>query len=357
MSALLLVGADKNTTEGDTGKSPLTLAVEAQNAVYCGPRNYLGTVETLLAAGARIDVRPRREDFLEVLRADLGVPSDLARAAFLGHVGVLGALLRHGSKACATGDNKATALHFAAAFEGPGDNGNTVRALLTAGSDVEAELTAAANSSAPLHITACREIASIDTILALLEGGANVNALDASEMTPLHMSCSCSCADAVELLLRWGADETLEDEGGETAMDVVGHWDFDDERDCQEDIDKRQKRRPVDNERIRHMLARAPADRCWRRRGWLVLCRSYPSKVQLSADCMIGNDSEMGGNGGRNDDTTKVVRPRVDPVGGADGSVGGSETGHDPMVDFARLVGQVVGMETECVFRLVVGYL
>ncbi|CAN0302656.1 unnamed protein product [Pylaiella littoralis] len=351
VSELLLVGADENAKDRN-GETPLTLAVE---------RNHLATVEKLLAVGARVDSLPRSDKF-KVRGAKLGFASCLARAALRGYLGVLEALLRHGSKASGSGstvDNNATALHFAAAFEGPGDNGNTVRALLNAGADVEAVLTEAANCSTPLHIAASRKITSSGTILALLERGANVHALDDLERAPLHTACYHSCAGAVELLLRWGADETLEDGLGDTATDLVGGWESDDEGDYfQEGVNNRRQQRLVDNERIGHMLARAPADRSWRRRGWLVLCRMYPSKVQLSADCRIGNDADMGGHADQEGETTKMVRRRVSPVGGAaDGSAGGTENGKETMVDFARLVGRLVGIEAECVFRLVVGYL
>ena len=35
-----------------------------------------------------------------------------------------------------------------------------------------------------------------------------------------------------------------------------------------------------DVERVRELLANAPADRAWRRRGYLVLCRAHPDRVQ-----------------------------------------------------------------------------
>lgn len=99
---------------------------------------------------------------------------------------------------------------------------------------------------------------------------------------------------SVELLLRWGADEALVNQDGKTAADEVERWDWnneeedrdyseeesDDEEDSDDD-DTKEHRRKADDRRIRHMLVRAPADRLWRRRGWLGLARSHPDKVQI----------------------------------------------------------------------------
>ncbi|CAN0445815.1 unnamed protein product, partial [Ectocarpus fasciculatus] len=56
----------------------------------------------------------------------------------------------------------------------------------------------------------------------------------------------------VEILLRWGADEKLTDDGGNTPTDMIGASHQNGNND--EEIE-------VDNQRIRQMLARAPADR------------------------------------------------------------------------------------------------
>lgn len=37
---------------------------------------------------------------------------------------------------------------------------------------------------------------------------------------PLHEACECGTADAADVLLRWGADEIMEDISGKTP----GHW-------------------------------------------------------------------------------------------------------------------------------------
>ncbi|CAM9192128.1 unnamed protein product, partial [Ectocarpus fasciculatus] len=87
----------------------------------------------------------------------------------------------------------------------------------------------------------------------------NVHARDLGDDTPLHTASSWSSVTGVELLLRWGADEQLTNKSGDTPADIVGAWGL-----VYDEVD-------ADDQRIRRMLARAPADRSWRRRGWLVL--------------------------------------------------------------------------------------
>ncbi|CAM9298422.1 unnamed protein product [Ectocarpus fasciculatus] len=150
-------------------------------------------------------------------------------------------------------------------------------------------------------------------------------------MAPLHGACKWSSVAAVEILLRWGADETLTDDGEETPADVIGFW---------EDSDIENE---ADNKRISQMLARAPADRSWRRRGWLVLIRSCPTRVQ------IANGSTSSISKGC---SAKVARVSGEGSGGDD-----EETEDEMMVDLRDLVGRIVGLEADVLFWSVVGFL
>ena len=122
----------------------------------------------------------------------------------------------------------------------------------------------------------------------MLEGGARIDARDFEGATPLPRACSNTCFSVVKSftadVMSCGADEKLTNEDEETPEEILGRWGddafFDDAR------------RKIGDRCIRHMLARAPADRSWRRRGWLVLARSCPTKVQLA------QGSETGGGGG-----------------------------------------------------------
>ncbi|CAN0422767.1 unnamed protein product [Ectocarpus sp. 8 AP-2014] len=145
-----------------------------------------------------------------------------------------------------------------------------------------------------------------------------------------------SCVASVEILLRWGADEKLTNEDEETPADVLGEWE---ENSNDEEF-------KADNQRIRRMLARAPADRSWRRRGWLVLSRSCPTRVQI-AKGRIGRVISSS-----NGCSAKVVSVSGQDLGGHD-----EEKEDKTTVDWRGVVGRLVGLEADGVFRLVVGFL
>lgn len=65
---------------------------------------------------------------------------------------------------------------------------------------------------------------------------------------------------------RWGADETLQNEEGRIAADVVGIYAADNDWTTA-------REREDQTYRVRRLLREAPADRAWRRRGFVVLCR------------------------------------------------------------------------------------
>ena len=267
--SLLVQGGAVVDSRGRTGETPLHLAVE---------HNHPGAVEELLAAGAQVDSGYRFSDL-----------SALMMASSLGHVGVVVALLQHGSDARAIDKLGLTALHHAADAGSDFDNGDIIRLLLEAGADVNAKVLDVPMGWGPLHaaVTVVDRVPcsntihpSRGTILALLEGGADVDMGDYDGRTPLHDACCLSNVGAVEILLRWGADEARVDQlGGKRAEEVLGSWRYDEDED---------EERKADDQRIRHMLARSPADRAWRRRGWLVLARSRPGQVQVAPNGLVG---------------------------------------------------------------------
>ncbi|CAM9318506.1 unnamed protein product, partial [Ectocarpus sp. 12 AP-2014] len=123
-----------------------------------------------------------------------------------------------------------TALHHAAQPSGlVSGNGNAVRALLKAGADIEVKTRELART--PLHVSACSRSSTSGTIRALLEGGAEVNAEGIDGCTLLHLACAKFSVPAVDLLLRWGADDKLVDNAGKSAADNVGSWDSQDDDD------------------------------------------------------------------------------------------------------------------------------
>ncbi|CAM9707553.1 unnamed protein product [Ectocarpus sp. 12 AP-2014] len=175
-------------------------------------------------------------------------------------------------------------------------------------------------------------------ICALLEGGANVISPDNYGQTPLHISSMWSSVAAVELLLRWGADEKLKNDDGDTPPDVIGVWEDNGNNDAGFDFE---------NQRIRRMLAHPPADRSWGRCGWLVLRCSCPTGAQ------IGNCSSSGSCAG----SSKGFSSKAARVSGRNSSWDDEEIEDDVMVDWTDLVGRLVGLEADGLFRLVVGFL
>ncbi|CAN0480941.1 unnamed protein product [Ectocarpus sp. 12 AP-2014] len=208
------------------------------------------------------------------------------------------------------------------------DNRAAVRVLLEAGGDVNARATSRSLYT-PLHFAVDYRVASVGTIGALLEGGADVNARAERDQTPLHIACMRSNVAAVELLLRWGADEKLTSDDGDTPADVIGAAD--------------QAGNMSDN--ILRMLARAPADKSWRRRSWLVLSRYHPTRVEIELE------------NGSNSSISEGCSSKVAKISGEDSSRDDEETEDQMIVDWRDLVGRLVGLEADSVFRLVVGFL
>eukprot|EP00752_Nemacystus_decipiens_P010666 g9497.t1 len=309
VSTLLLGGADKNSLDF-LGRTPLALAVRG---------GHVKAAEELLAAGADLDIR------------SCGSSSVLDSAAESGQVEAFRLILRYGGDVRACDRDGLTPLHK---IDVRADL--LVPELLEAGADIEAECFA--ECSTPLFHAIRPPLRDIGAVRALLEGGANSNACDKNGSTPLHAACKESYLRAVELLLRWGADETRANDLEDKPFDMVGTWEAD-VTDWGYDRESNDERK-ADDQRIRQMLASAPADRSWRRRGWLVLCRSHPGRVQLATD----DDS-------RCDRSTKVAKASVVDSGGE------TDVGEEEASDLGRLVERLVGLDADGVFRLVVGFL
>lgn len=119
----------------------------------------------------------------------------------------------------------------------------------------------------------------------------------------------------VGLLLRSGANETSPNKYGKTAADMAAVC-VDEEGQLGDDV-----------ERVHELLANAPADRAWRHRGYLVLCRAHSDRMQQVHE------------------------------GSCTGTTGGSTAGGRTGGDWAVVVARVVGLQDEDVFRTIVEYL
>lgn len=246
MAQLLIErGADKHAQDVD-GCSPLVLAADTGS---------VAVVTALLAAGA--------DPHLPVN----GDKSPLHLAARRGHVAIAKTMLELGVDVNVVDMDGATPLHLA-------KEKNVVDVLVKAGATIEARDLGGAT---PLTYLSRRFFP--EAARALIDHGADVNAQDCFGQTPLHkvakVAQTGSAAEDADFLLKSGADETIVDSGSKTALDVIGTKKFGavDDQEC---------------DRIRDLLANAPADKVWRRRGLLLLCIDRYRKKQLIAAHDVG---------------------------------------------------------------------
>ncbi|CAM9317580.1 unnamed protein product [Scytosiphon promiscuus] len=203
------------------------------------------TLRVVLAAGADV-----------TLRCNIGF-SPLDCAASQGHVSNVLVLIEHGADVNTSGSRGVTTLHVAALFNRP----ETIDVLVEAGAEVDRD---ADGGGTPLHFAA--KSSSPAAVRALLQHGACVSKQSQSGETPLlgaaAMAGTLGTAEVVDLLLRRGANEKAITIDGRTVAGMVGSRVEEPDRVVEE------------IERARKLLANAPADRAWRRRGFLVMCRA-----------------------------------------------------------------------------------
>ena len=165
--------------------------------------------------------------------------------------------------------------------------------------------------------------------------------------TVLHSACNATWEGleaAVELLLRWGVDETALDDQNSTRSALLDTKNLCDHVHCSKE----------EVERTRLLLARAPADRAWRRRCWLVILRSRVSKANMTA-CDSGLTAEAEG--------CKVARIRQAGGVTCGMSVQASRCGiavaarNNGERDLNGIVALLIGLEVEGVFRAVCSFL
>eukprot|EP00903_Cladosiphon_okamuranus_P008515 g8179.t1 len=209
----------------------------------------------------------------------------LEHAAARGNLDLFSKLLGAGADASAgwRGDVNSrltygtTTLHVAA----ESDQAGAVHALIEAGADIETD-----GEKTPLSEAIFRN--SPSAMLALFEHGANVNARDKHDWTPLHFACfepQPGVQATMDLLLRWGADETAVDHDGQTILDMLEVSSYEASED------------EVDN--VRLLLIRAANDRVWRQRSWLVMLRARASRARTVGDDALGRSCSKSGGGSK----------------------------------------------------------
>lgn len=297
---LLQKGASMDKQDGD-GCTSLYLVAQAGRS---------GAVRALMAAGA------------DASRRNNGDWSPLEAAAQNGHGEVLRVMAELGADVNFLDASGWVVLHWA--------HGRTVvDALVGAGAKIEVQ-----NVALLTPLAHAAKACDIETVRALVDHGAEVNTRDEEGDTPLHFAAQWAgkdgAAELMDLLLRSGADETVANNNGERPAGVVGELGF---------------RHWFNVERAHSLLAAAPLDKAWRRRGLLLLCRARHNKEQQPlitghGDLQRSIDLQESGSGGPAGSGTAVEEG---PGGG----------------EWARAAAWVVGLGSgeEGILREIVGYL
>ncbi len=133
-----------------------------------------------------------------------------------GNVDLIQILKSRGAEVNSLTDIQWTPLHYAAAY-GYVDSAN---ALLSLGANMESRDVVGAT---PLHTAA--ESGSVDVAFLLFKSGANINSqTTAFKLTPLHCAILHGRRDMVKFLLSIGADTSLKDKGGNTALSLAEEY-------------------------------------------------------------------------------------------------------------------------------------
>lgn len=151
-------------------------------------------VEVLLEAGADIHTRTANGS------------TALSMACRRCQEWVVRILLHHAADVNAANDTGITPLHEAAAV----CHVPTVEILLQHGAQVDCRNR---NGGTPLFLAA-RSVDGVDVMRVLLQQQADPNAVSLSGHTPLHMAAYFNNADAVSVLVEWGADLSIPDRRG-----------------------------------------------------------------------------------------------------------------------------------------------
>ena len=286
VATLLAFGADKDALDAE-GNSPLFLAARHGHALV---------TSTMLGSGA--------------VYSAWGSSNHTAfeEAASRGYVEVLGAFILHVSFGPSVAQvDSALAV---AVIEG---HAGAVDVLAAAGGDVDQE---DSDGDGRCHLAWTISTGDWDVMRTLIRHGACVNVEYDGAGTLLTFACTSQRNgfwEAIDILLRCGADETIADGEGKTCLQLLDEGDG---------FEGEHYGLPGDKERARLLLTHAPTDRAWRRRSWLVMLRSRALEDGVEAGWVLNVEYAEGGG--------ECLGPAV---------------------------WCLIGLTPECVFRQVVSYL
>lgn len=311
MTRWLLSRGARHSVVDAAGVTPLYWAAQ------CG---HADVAEALLAAGADLAVRCTE-----------GELSPLDAAVGFGYTDVMKVLIERGTDVNAAGSEGHTALYWGVYA----DKAEAIDLLMEAGADAQAKTCAGTFAGLALLHLALHWF-KFDAAVALLKNGADTNVRDDEGKTPLHYAAAragfSGMGRVVNLLLVMGADETIVNKEGQTPMDIVARWHGD-----------RRVRR------VGLLLANAAADRAWRRRGFLIMCRAHPDRVRPQRP--------SGQPRGRRTRRYLGRAQKAKTGARASGSVGGSLVGEGIVGEWGSVAASVVKLEQQDIFRKIVGYL
>lgn len=112
-------------------------------------------------------------------------------------------------------DDGFTALHYAAFFDGP----EVPRLLIESGADVNVIARNEQFKVAPLHSAAASR--QTETVQALLEAGAEIDARQPGGFTALHAAAQNGDRATLDVLVDGGADRSATTDDGRTAADFA----------------------------------------------------------------------------------------------------------------------------------------
>ncbi|KAK5117822.1 hypothetical protein LTR85_008797 [Meristemomyces frigidus] len=197
-TAVLLAHAPLFDALDDSDRTPLQAAIQHLNGI---------AIELLLEAGADLEL------------ATKFAPTALLQAIGTKHVGIVALLGNAGANMHGTFGTAPCALIRAAQL---GDSNIIYQLLAYADGRQDVHVGETGTRRTALHLIAGAINGGFDAaVRALVEAGANINAVDNTFSTPLQVAAKAGIAYNTGCLLHYGADKSWRNDAGKTALDLA----------------------------------------------------------------------------------------------------------------------------------------